>query len=411
MFSVDNFYTIFQSHYGYPRTNNMVYLFQPHGSKKWHDLVPGLPSNLIKNMSLANRTLFGKIVMHDQEPLFIDSLNTYRDSLLQNKKTEYYELYNYLDPIDLVHLDLRSGKIPIICTSELHSKDVEIFRKKLFIDCYYWWHGMIARDWFRHWQYHFDLTNKDIKNYSYRFLLYARETTGTRKYRKQIIDQLGVFSDKIQFDWNGSKETNSGMSASICVEDSISSAIHLVAETLFDVDKIYLTEKIFKPMVMGQPFILAGPPNSLGYLRDYGFRTFSTVWDESYDQIEDHNARLASVIGLVEKLLSLSKENFDRILEKCIPIIEHNRSWFYSQEFQDRLRIELQQNVARATEIQKAQEKEYPGGAYTHLYNEMLKNKFSIPPIRQEVMKDFLQISNETQLILKKYPGLSILLE
>jgi hypothetical protein len=408
MFSVDNFYTIFQSHYDWPRKDNIVYLFYPHGSKKWNELVPQLPAPLIKGMSHGKRTLFGKIVMHDQEPLFVESLNTYRDWLLQNKKTEHHNLYRSLDNIDLLHLELKSGKIPILCHSELNSEDVKIFKKNLFLDCYYWWHGMIARDWFRHWHYHHDLVNKDLKNYTHRFLLYSRDTTGTRKYRKQIIDNLRQNQHSILFDWNNDKQTDSSMSASICVEDAMISAIHLVAETLFSTNKIHLTEKVFKPMVMSQPFILAAPPNSLSYLKDYGFKTFESIWDESYDKVYDHDKRLAMIVDLVKQLIALSKEDFDKILEKCIPIIEHNRSWFYHHNFQNKLIGELHQNFLQAQEHQIILEKEYPGGAYTNLYHKMLTHKVDIPIFFEEAMKEFLGLSHRTQDILQKYPELSV---
>jgi hypothetical protein len=61
------------------------------------------------------------------------------------------------------------------------------------------------------------------------------------------------------------------------------SFLHIVNETV--VDKQHLTEKIFKPIVLKQPFVLMGGQGTLQYLRDYGFKTFKKWFDEDYDDI------------------------------------------------------------------------------------------------------------------------------
>jgi hypothetical protein len=164
-------------------------------------------------------------------------------------------------------------------------------------------------------------------------------------------------------------------------------------------------------MVMTQPFILAGPPESLQYLKDYGFKTFGSVWDESYDQIQDHGERLDAIIDLINHLGSLPKEKFDQMLERCASIVEHNRSWFYDFKFQDILFCELQKNFSTAFELQKYLETEYPGGPYAYLYNRMLDDKVEIPNFHQTIMSEFLTLSNQAKDILVKYPKLANLFE
>lgn len=76
----------------------------------------------------------------------------------------------------------------------------------------------------------------------------------------------------------------------------------LVTETVFTYPHSFRTEKIWKPIAMGHPFVVAA--NS-GYYRDLhnlGFQTFGHLIDESFDQIEDNQHRLERIAQVVEDL-------------------------------------------------------------------------------------------------------------
>ncbi len=358
MFSVDNFYDFFVSDYGNEKTENLVMLFQPHGAKDLHNLEP-FGVDLTKLSELEHlKTIYGRIIMHDQEPLFIDHFDTYKHRLANQKNLiianerqaqRAQKLSQYPDDItgvDFLKKSLKTQKCSIICHSEKNSDDIKMLENRGFVTCYYWWHGMIARDWFRHWQHYADLQCKDKSLSDKRFLLYARATDGTRIYRKHVIEHCQQYRSIISYDWSG-RSVDSSYSAKIDVNDS-NSPIQLIAETLYETDKIYLTEKVFKPMVMSQAFILFGPPRSLEYLKDYGFQTFNQCWDESYDLESDHIVRMKKLLKLIDSLAKMPKNQFKKIFEKAIPIIAHNRNRFFSQEFQDDLILEMRTNMAQA---------------------------------------------------------------
>jgi hypothetical protein len=337
-------------------------IFQPHGSKDLHNLAPiGIDKNTESEI-FENHTYVNRIIMHDQEPLSLAYLDTYRNSILNQKKSlitinqdqkEKLEIIsNY--PLELSNLELfkRASKSGhegtlILCHSELYSEDIKLIEQSGIIGCYYWWHGMVARDWFRHWQYYQDLQPIDKSNCKYRFLLYSRDCTGTREYRKDLVDHCQQYQNQILYNWDG-EHVDSTYSAKISISDAVNSALHIVAETLFDTGKIYLTEKVFKPMVMSQSFILFGPPGSLQYLRDYGFQTFDQCWDESYDQEYDATKRMKLLLDLIDHLVDMPDTEFQHMYEKSLPIIEHNRQRFFSQEFQDDLILEMRTNLERA---------------------------------------------------------------
>ena len=60
----------------------------------------------------------------------------------------------------------------------------------------------------------------------------------------------------------------------------------LVAETYTLGDTFFPTEKTFRPIMSARPVVIYGPRNFLARLRDMGFETYQTCWDESYDLLE-----------------------------------------------------------------------------------------------------------------------------
>jgi hypothetical protein len=76
----------------------------------------------------------------------------------------------------------------------------------------------------------------------------------------------------------------------------------LVTETVFDYPHSFRTEKIWKPIAIGHPFIVVA---NAGYYRDLhrlGFHTFGKLIDESFDSIENNAQRLERIAQVVEEL-------------------------------------------------------------------------------------------------------------
>lgn len=355
MFSVDNFYDFFVSEYGYEKTNNLIMIFNPHGSKDLHNLEPFGMNPALSNFHQIYLDST-KIIMHDQEPVLLGYMDTYRNSIRDQKNLaiandKQQKLLNKLannsdrDLIDFIELVVK--KSSIICHSEKNSKDIKVLNDQGFFDCYYWWHGMIARDWFRHWEHYQCLMPSDKSDCQHRFLLYSRAVDGTRAYRKELINHCQQYQNIVRYNWSGN-QVDPTYSAKIDIPDAVGSAVHIVAETLFDTEKIYLTEKIFKPMVMSQAFILFGPPGSLQYLKDYGFQTFDSCWDESYDHESDPAKRMTQLLSLIDSIAGLSQKEFQALYQQAMPIIEHNRKRFFSTAFQEDLILEMRTNMTQA---------------------------------------------------------------
>lgn len=112
----------------------------------------------------------------------------------------------------------------------------------------------------------------------------------------------------------------------------LDSCIHLVTETKFIDDELFISEKILKPILSYQPFIVFGPSGYLKELKKYGFKTFSDFWDETYDDIKNPITRMKSLISLVKTLNNKSIEELNDIYKSTKETCIHNRNLFYSLE-------------------------------------------------------------------------------
>lgn len=113
--------------------------------------------------------------------------------------------------------------------------------------------------------------------------------------------------------------------ATISYEHSYRNLISIVSETLYHTsDAILLSEKILKPISLKMPFIVAGQPHTLKRLQDLGYKTFNSLWDESYDTEEDVVKRMDMIIALVEQLSDMPLRELRDLIHQSKKILIHN---------------------------------------------------------------------------------------
>jgi hypothetical protein len=76
----------------------------------------------------------------------------------------------------------------------------------------------------------------------------------------------------------------------------------LVVETEAELQEYHITEKTMKCIMLGHPFVVMGTPGYLKFLHGLGFTTYSDIFDESYDSIQDLESRMDAVINVIQKL-------------------------------------------------------------------------------------------------------------
>jgi|LakMenEpi03Aug12_release.lakeMendotaPanAssembly.Ray.scaffolds.fasta_scaffold57899_4 hypothetical protein len=337
----------------------IIYRFYPYGSKNVEDMTPLHHDDwLIKQTSPS-------LYCNDQEPLDYDYYNTVRRKILHPwKRPEPNFLFapTIYEKVLLLH-------------SEKQSSNVEQYQQDQFIPVYWWTHAVIALDWFRYARH-----VKLKKQYKKTFLVYNRAWSGTREYRLRLAEllvqhnlqdycqtsfnpiepELRIHYNQHKFknpawlpqtvpeDYFPTNEAPSHCSADFDINDYNGTDIEVVLETLFDDDRIQLTEKSLRPIAMAQPFILAATAGSLKYLRSYGFKTFGSIWDESYDAEKDPEQRLYAIINLMAQINNWEPPVRERKLEEVQVIADYNRQHFFSQEFFNLVTGELTANLTTA---------------------------------------------------------------
>lgn len=96
----------------------------------------------------------------------------------------------------------------------------------------------------------------------------------------------------------------------------------LVTETVFEYPYSFRTEKIWKPIAMGHPFIAVANSGFYQDLHQLGFQTFSSVIDESFDQIEDNQSRLEKIAQIVKDLCRQDLAGFSK---ECYNVCKYNQ--------------------------------------------------------------------------------------
>lgn len=111
---------------------------------------------------------------------------------------------------------------------------------------------------------------------------------------------------------------------------------HVVLETHFDADQsggAFLTEKIFKPIKHGQPFVVAGAPGTLQTLRNLGYKTFDHIIDHSYDLETDNTRRWQKLLIAIQHIQA---QDPDQWFTRCMDDVCHNQRHFLASKY-DRL--------------------------------------------------------------------------
>lgn len=120
-------------------------------------------------------------------------------------------------------------------------------------------------------------------------------------------------------------------------KEVLESYFNIVSETFFYENRVYITEKTWKPVHYGQPFIIIGPAFILEHLRRIGYKTFDGYIDESYDLEVDPDKRLNKVKGLIQYINGLSLRELGKLYEDINPILEYNRSYFIEREYEEEI--------------------------------------------------------------------------
>jgi len=104
------------------------------------------------------------------------------------------------------------------------------------------------------------------------------------------------------------------------------SFLTIVSETQYEIDTTYISEKMVKPIMNLQPFIVMSTPKFLQFLKDNGFKTFDGFINKSYDTQDNHEQRFEMIFNELDKFRSKSFDELKDWWREILPILEHNQN-------------------------------------------------------------------------------------
>jgi hypothetical protein len=109
-------------------------------------------------------------------------------------------------------------------------------------------------------------------------------------------------------------------------------AFSMVSESTVT-ERLWVSEKTFKPMAHGHAFVVYGSPGLLNYTHSLGFESWGHCIDQSYDSIVDAQQRLIAIRTVLSQLAQEFKAGQNLFVDaRSREIIQHNFNHFYRQD-------------------------------------------------------------------------------
>ena len=213
------------------------------------------------------------------------------------------------------------------------------------------WSGGVSWFWFYMRQKHMAKSfNFDHSNKKFDFLYLNKFPREHRKKMFQRVEHL--LANSLYSNWEQNIKLSPayelpwaqdypeyGMDQDIFEKPYNDTKYSLVAETNDTNDEIFMTEKIWKPIIAQQPFVVHGNYLYLQRLREMGFKTFANYFDEDYDLEIDKDMRMDKIVNTCRDLLT---RNWQDIYLQTQALRKHNFDTFFNKE---RLTVEINKTL------------------------------------------------------------------
>ena len=213
------------------------------------------------------------------------------------------------------------------------------------------WSGGVSWFWFYMRQKHMAKSfNFDHSNKKFDFLYLNKFPREHRKKMFQRVEHL--LANSLYSNWEQNIKLSPayelpwaqdypeyGMDQDIFEKPYNDTKYSLVPETNDTNDEIFMTEKIWKPIIAQQPFVVHGNYLYLQRLREMGFKTFASHFDEGYDLELDKDKRIDKVVDTCRDLLT---KNWQDIYLQTQALRKHNFDTFFNKE---RLTVEINKTL------------------------------------------------------------------
>jgi hypothetical protein len=302
------------------------------------------------------------VFFHDQEPADVGLYGTLFNDVIRRNK------------------DIKSKPVGHVIVSERGAMVEQLVEHYGWKSHYYFYHGWACLDWFRGYDRTFLIPRARDREPTKTFMSPNRIVGGNRDHRVLFLYHVikkelqnnhisaprtcpveniditsiaqkysNVYPDIIQILEQAElprlfagEETQRMTSCWLSnFDEAADSLLYVPTETVYFGRRTHLTEKTIKAIALEMPFVLVAPAGSLAYLREYGFRTFAGIFNETYDEETNDLARIDKTVRLLQDLEALTVKERQQIHRACLPIVEHNYKHFYGGAFGSVLWTEL----------------------------------------------------------------------
>ena len=177
------------------------------------------------------------------------------------------------------------------------------------------WTGGVSWFWFYMYQKHKDTKfNFDHSNKKYDFLYLNKMPRAHRLKLYNKLKNKGVLENSLHTNWPDRKlpaeyelpwapdYPHYGMDQDIFEKPYNDTACSIVSETNDNDNDVFMTEKIWKPIIAQQIFVVHGNYLYLQKLREMGFKTYNNYFEEAYDIDRDPNLRIDTIVDVCDRL-------------------------------------------------------------------------------------------------------------
>ena len=213
------------------------------------------------------------------------------------------------------------------------------------------WSGGTSWFWFYMYNKHKDKQYNFVHSVKKFDLLYLNKHM--RDHRKKLFDRVESLLDhSIYTNWFNKRKLPSeyelpwaqdypltGMDQDIYEKPYNDTKYSLVSETNDTNNEVFMTEKVWKPIIAKHVFVVHGNYLYLQKLREIGFKTFVNHFDESYDLEKDKDKRIDKIVKTCQDLLS---RNWQDIYLQTQALRQHNHDTFFNRE---KLSIEINKTL------------------------------------------------------------------
>ena len=165
----------------------------------------------------------------------------------------------------------------------------------------------------------FDLGYNTISNTGFELTTYLSNTP-TSKIPNQKFDVLDV-----------SNLINVNPNNAVPIRHCKKSFVYITTETLVDNNRLFFSEKVYKPIVIGMPFMVLGNPGTLKSLKQMGYKTFNKWFNEDYDNDINLTDRIKIITDNLHYYRNFTQDELTNIRLEMQSVIEHNHRVYKKQ--------------------------------------------------------------------------------